>query len=67
MITTSRMFHCGAFHRHIVSNNQAFNIMNVVSSRFAQDKPRQEVDATPWGIPGSSSVLCRAESMDFRR
>ena len=47
-------------------SNLGFNIINVVSSSFAQDKPRQDVEATPWGIPGSSVLLCRVESVDFR-
>lgn len=34
MIATARMFHCGAFHRRIVSNNQSFNVITLVSSRI---------------------------------
>ena len=28
------MFHCGAFRRRIVSNNQSFNVITLVSSRI---------------------------------
>ena len=59
------MFYCGAFRRRIVSNNQSFNIINVVSSSFAQDKPRQDVEATPWGTLGSSVLFYMVKMVNF--
>lgn len=43
------------------------NIINVVSSSFAQDKPRQEVDATPWNSPGGSVLFYMVKIVNFGR